>query len=63
MGIPNLSDRRVDLSQSSFLSPTPHSCAALYRYIRPALVSPLPSLSFALSLPTLPSSSPSVFPP
>lgn len=53
-GNSNLSDRRVDLSQSSFLSPTPHSCAALYRYIRPALVCSLPPfLSRSLSLPSL----------
>jgi len=49
-GNSNLSDGRVDLAQSSLLSPTPHSCPALYR--TGTCVPPsLPSLSFALSLP------------
>ena len=59
-GNSNLSDRRVDLSQSSFLSPTSHSCAALYRYIRPALslpffraLSPCPPFFFSFSLPPM----------
>jgi len=49
-GNSNLSDGRVDLAQSSFLSPTPHSSPALYRTGTCAPPS-LPSLSFALSLP------------